>query len=325
MSPNSYTVLICTRNRAATLAQALASHLELDVPAGATRDMIVVDNGSTDDTRGAVEAFAARAPFPVAYLREDREGHSVALNTGCRAARGDAIVFTDDDAFPDRGWLAAIHDTFARRAADWVYGPVVPRWESGAAPAWYGAHTAQLVACLDRGPTEFVATDPRQHFAGVNHACRRERLFELGLYREDLGIRPGRGSVAGNDDELFARALAAGCRLVYDPRVRVNHLIAPARCAKATHRRIVRLVANNQFHHLAEHPPAAPTLLGLPRYYFRKPAEHLGGWVRGLLTGDPSLRFHSELQFTRFATLIGRAARHRLSRRGRAAGQEGAK
>ena len=191
----------------------------------------------------------------------------------------------------------------------------MPRWESGVQPSWYGPYTRQFVACVDYGFAEFVATDPHHHFAGVNHACRRDRLFALGLYREDLGIRPGRGSIAGNDDELFARAFRNGYRLVYNPRVCVHHLIAPSRSLKATHRRITRLVANNQYEHLRETPPAAPSMLGLPRYYYRKPIEHLAGWFRGLLARDPSRRFYNEIRLLRFATLIGRALQDRCFRR----------
>ena len=313
MTPTTYTVLICTRNRADTLARALASHLDLAVPAGVTRDLIVVDNGSTDHTAAVVEAFRRTAPFPVAYLREDREGHSVALNAGCRAAAGDVVAFTDDDAFPEPGWLAAVHDTFVRRGADWVYGPVVPRWEGGAAPWWYGPETARLVAGLDHGPAEFVATHRGQTFYGVNHAARRDRLFALGLYREDLGLLPGGAGRAGNDDDLFARALAAGYTLVYQPRAAVRHLVARHRCRADLHRRTTVQVAANQFAGLLADPPPPPTLLGLPRFYYRRAAGHLAGFVRGAVTGNPSLRYNSELELIRFGTLIRRAVRHRLT------------
>ena len=281
------------------------------MPPGVTRDLIVVDNGSTDPTREVVEAFRARASFPVTYHREDREGHSVALNSGCRVATGDVIVFTDDDAFPDRGWLAAIHDSFVRRQADWVYGPVAPRWQSTPPPRWYGPFTSQLVACQDRGPEEFIANHYSQHFFGVNHACRRDKLFELGLYREDLGLLPGGQGFAGNDDELFYRALNAGCRLVYNPRVLVHHLIAPARNLKATHRANTRRAARHQAANLFNSTPASQAFLGIPRFYYRKPFVHLAGWLRGAVTLDPSRRFYHELQLTRFLTIIGCALRAR--------------
>jgi glycosyltransferase involved in cell wall biosynthesis len=315
VTPSTYTVLICTRNRCETLAVALESHLALEMPKGVTRDMIVVDNGSTDSTREVVEAFRDRAPFRVIYHCEGQPGHSVALNSGSRAATGDVIVFTDDDAIPDPGWLAAIHDTFVRHDADWVYGPVVPRWESGEPPAWYGRHSAQYVACLDRGPVEFVAREPWQHFAGVNHACVREKLLALGLYREDLGLLPAGRSAVGNDDELFYRALTAGCRVVYNPKVLVHHMIHPSRCHKQTHRTNIRLAARNQYDYLLANPPGIPTVFGLPRYYYRQPFRHALGWLWGVVKRDPSLRFNSELQLIRFLTLIGAALRHRGARR----------
>jgi glycosyltransferase involved in cell wall biosynthesis len=314
MIPGRYTILICTRNRAETLALALASHLSIDVPEGVSRDMVVVDNASTDSTAETVAQFAATSPFTVTYVRENREGHSVALNTGCRAATGDIIVFTDDDAFPDKSWLTAIHDTFARHSADWVYGPVHPVWEGATTPWWYGPYTSALVACLDYGPEEFVATDYERSFAGVNHACRRDRLFELGLYREDYGLLPGRKSFTGNDDDLFRRAVAAGYRVVYQPRVAVNHLIPAARGQARYHREIAVLVAKNIFTHVHENPPAGPLLLGLPRFYFRLTLEHLLGWFRGVVGGNRSLRFYNELRLVRFLLIIRHALRDRVVR-----------
>jgi glycosyltransferase involved in cell wall biosynthesis len=307
-----YTVLICTRNRADTLARALTSHLSIEVPKGVTRDLVVVDNGSIDRTAEAVEAFRKTAPFAVQYLREEREGHSIALNTGCRAATGDAIIFTDDDALPEQGWLMAIHDTFSRRDADWVYGPVYPEWENNRTPWWYGPYTRALVACLDYGPDEFVATEQAQSFFGVNHACRRDRLFTLGLYREDYGILPGRKGFTGNDEDLFTRAVKAGYRIVYQPQARVHHLIPAARSRAAYHREIAVVVAQNLFDQLRASPPLGPSFLGLPRYYYAMPIELAIGWLRGLVAGDGSVRFFNELRLLRFLTMIGCAVRYRL-------------
>lgn len=307
MPPSSYTVLICTRNRARVLPLALRSHLDLRMPQGVTRDMIVVDNGSTDQTAEVVAAFRREAPFEVRYLREDREGHSIALNTGCRAASGDVICFTDDDAFPDEGWLASIHSSFSEEEADWVFGPVIPRWETGEAPRWFGPETAALVACLDYGPTSFVASDPAQHFAGVNHACRRDLLYELGLYREDLGILPNRAGVSGNDEELYRRALTSGAKLIYNPSASVRHLIPAQRCSRSFHRSITVLVAGNQYRRLRQEPATIPTLFGVPRFWYLKPARHLTGWVSSLLKANPSCRFHHELQFIRSSLIVWHA------------------
>ncbi len=245
---------------------------------------------------------------------EERPGHSIALNTGCRFATGSRIIFTDDDAFPHPHSLKAIHDTFHRYNCDWVYGPVIPRWEGGVAPTWYGAHTSRYVACLDYGNCEFTASKPEETFFGVNHACLRERIFELGLYREDLGIRPGTGSVGGNDDDLFNRALARGYKIVYDPRICVEHLIAAPRALKRTHRETIGRVASNQFLHMLEKGVEGPKFLGLPRYYVHKPCEHLSGWLRGVLSADPSLRFFHEIQLRRFMILYSKSLRHQLKR-----------
>lgn len=66
-----------------------------------TAEVLVVDNGSRDDTRVVAGAF----PF-VRLLEEPRRGAAHARNTGWRAARGRYIAFTDSDCEPDPQWLA---------------------------------------------------------------------------------------------------------------------------------------------------------------------------------------------------------------------------
>lgn len=299
-----YSTIICTRNRCEILSEALHSHTLLEIPNNASREIVIVDNGSTDQTREIVQKFQSVAPFDVKYLYESREGHSVALNTGCRAAQGDVLVFTDDDAFPDINWLAAIHDTFVRTDADWVYGPVVPKWPDNRVPNWYGPFSSQFVACLDRGTEEFVAFAPEQHFAGVNHACKRNKIYELGLYREDYGILPGGKSYRGNDDELFQRALSNGCKIVYNPRILVNHSISLPRVSKRIHRENIIKVAINNYCHYVNSKSESRTILRIPLIHYYKLLENSYCWLIGFIKKDKSFQFYNEIQMLRHSTII---------------------
>jgi glycosyltransferase involved in cell wall biosynthesis len=83
-------VIIPTRNRAALLREAIESALAVRQD-GFALEIIVIDDGSTDDTRAVTEGY------PVTYLQGEQRGASAARNTGMVAARGDFITFLDDD------------------------------------------------------------------------------------------------------------------------------------------------------------------------------------------------------------------------------------
>src|SRR5690242_14976762 len=91
----SVSVIIPTYNRARFVGEAVASALAQTLP---PLEVIVVDDGSTDDTADVV----ARLNDPrVVYLRQENAGPATARNTGVEAARGDLIALLDSD---DR-WL----------------------------------------------------------------------------------------------------------------------------------------------------------------------------------------------------------------------------
>jgi glycosyltransferase involved in cell wall biosynthesis len=246
MTENLITVLICTRNRAAILERVLATHLELVVPEGWNREYVIVDNGSTDHTREVVGRFQDSTSIEVQYVHESRAGHSIALNTGCLRARGSIIAFTDDDAIPSVVWLEEIVNSIAELGNDWVYGPVFPSWEYGKQPGWYGSKTSPWVACIHYGDEPFHATESSTTFVGVNHACRKDRIAELGYYDLKKGLQGNGQSHAGNDDDLYAKALGMNWKVFYNPKVAVNHIIDRKRYTILLHLKNAWLVGRNE-------------------------------------------------------------------------------
>lgn len=100
---------IITRNRAADLREAMTSLLNQLRPAD---EILVVDNGSSDDTRKIVEGFADRLPIRYFYLQEP--GIPTARNMVIQNARFEIIAFTDDDCIAEPRWLESVERGFLR-------------------------------------------------------------------------------------------------------------------------------------------------------------------------------------------------------------------
>lgn len=90
----SISVIIPTYNRAGFLEQAV---LSVARQTHACSELIIIDDGSTDATRQAVEKIAGRVSFPLSYLYQDNRGAAAARNRGIREASFDYLCFLDSD------------------------------------------------------------------------------------------------------------------------------------------------------------------------------------------------------------------------------------
>jgi glycosyltransferase involved in cell wall biosynthesis len=104
-------IVIPARNEAATLPRTLAA-LQSQAAPGVEIEVIVVDDGSSDDTA----AVARSAGAQVVPLSGPRGNPGAARNKGAAAATGDPIVFLDADCVPAAGWLTTLLQAHARGA-----------------------------------------------------------------------------------------------------------------------------------------------------------------------------------------------------------------
>src|SRR5262245_13985029 len=118
--PFRISVVICTYNRCASLADTLESLNAMDVPPAIDWDVLVVDNRSTYATRDVVESAARKSDVAITYLLERQQGQSFARNLGITSTDKEYIAFTDDDVIVPRDWLARIVDAFVENDADCV-------------------------------------------------------------------------------------------------------------------------------------------------------------------------------------------------------------
>lgn len=283
------TILLATRNRAGQLRQVLERYCDLQSPAGGWK-AIIVDNGSSDDTRGTVESFSTR--IPVQYLREDRPGKTVALNTGLSAVEGDLIVLTDDDILVLPDWLvryradANTHPEFSIFA-----GPEKPRWPK-VPPAWVTSHPGIAGAIFAISSRAFE-TGPLERYGDViggNFAVRAS-VFDEG-YRFDANIGPRGASFAmGSEKEFLDRVVKAGHRVWWSAELAVEHMIRLEQYESSSiWRRAVRYGrgAYRQSVYLNGEPTF---LLGWPRYAIRELVEGSLSIMMAFLRRQPEQHF----------------------------------
>lgn len=221
-------LVIASYNRAPQLERCLHA-LRLQ-HFGVSDEIVVADNGSTDDTQNVLARVPSELPVPLRTVFEPTPGKSHAIDAALRVARGEVLVFIDDDVLVSDHWLEALRNAFENEPSlALAGGPVDPHWEARP-PRWLslGGHTrlGAPLGLLDYGPTP-QALGPRT-LLGANLAVRRRVLTELGGYAAHLGKLRGT-LLSGEDHELCARIQAAGHRAVYLPHARVRHLVPASR------------------------------------------------------------------------------------------------
>lgn len=97
-------LIICTRNRCEQLGWCLDRLVAVVAPSE-LREIVVVDNGSSDATPDVVAHFAAKVPETLLYVHENKPGLGRARNSGIRASSGNLLLFSDDDCYFDERYF----------------------------------------------------------------------------------------------------------------------------------------------------------------------------------------------------------------------------
>ncbi|SFS54613.1 glycosyltransferase [Paenibacillus sp. BC26] len=221
------TIAICTHNRAADVKEALLSLLQQSCKQ--PFEVIVIDNRSTDHTKQTVLDFRNMVDIQVRYVYEERLGLSVARNRAIREARGEIILFLDDDAKASKDWLADIIDLFdGDPIIGCVGGKIEPAWE-GSPPRWLSRDNHSLYSILDYSDDIVEMKEPAIPF-GANVAFRMSVFDTMDAFREDLG-RVGSNLLSSEEAELIAR-IRTQYSVYYTPHASVLHKIPQSRISR---------------------------------------------------------------------------------------------
>jgi glycosyltransferase involved in cell wall biosynthesis len=190
-------VVIPTMGRAEYLEVALRSVAAQDL--GASYEVIVVDDGSTDRTPEVVSRAGVRA-----VRHGARRSLAAARNSGISAARADLIAFVDDDVETPPEWLGALVEGAARYpGAEAFGGPIRARLE-GSWPRGCGRDSPPITS-LDLGAVDRET----ERVWGANLAVRRGAVERVGPFDESI-LRP-----FGDEEEWLVRLQEAGGTVVY--------------------------------------------------------------------------------------------------------------
>lgn len=263
------TVLFATHNGEKTLPTMLDAFCQLIKPIQGW-EIIAVDNASTDSTANIIKSYIDK--LPIHYLYEDKKGKNNALNLGVSLAKGDLIVFTDDDVIPESNWLVSLAECANLRQDYTIFGGVIK-------PYWPKRPDKWIIDHVPLGATYAITKEDLEEgdispglVWGPNMAIRRE-VFDAG-HRFDTSVGPnGKKNYAmGSETEFTIRLHKIGYKSWFCRNAVVQHIIRDyqldSKWIVERAYRLGRSMYRQEF--VAYSSSDIPLLFGIPRWRFRR-------------------------------------------------------
>jgi len=249
-------IVLATCSRAKMLRDALESLLRQSWADDHAVEIVVVDDGSTDNTAEVLRELQQSSPIPFIVVQGASAGVAAARNLGAQKARGEWLASFDDDQIAERNWLRDLHTLAAEKQAACVGGSLrllLPEARRSENP---GPRVRKVLGehLLGETPLRYSG----KLFPATNNVLMRRSMFDaLGGY--DVSFTEG-----GEDTDFFRRAKAAGNELWFQPRSAGLHVMTEQRMARSNMRwTSLRLGASDARVHGREHTLGVLWLLWL--------------------------------------------------------------
>ena len=235
LSDLEFTVAICTLNRLQYLKSAVTEALSqlASFPKGR---LLVVDNGSSDGTDAYLRGVQ-NADEKLLIVREARTGTHFARQRAIREGHGKYLVFLDDDAVPQLGWLSAMLEELTAPNVGVVGCTIEPLWEAPR-PKWLSDRLMREIPVYtideDRRLTRFPFYPPCISLGLRLNACARlyagsERSEGYPLGRKGTAHNRPMDLIGGEDSDLVEIYARNGFDVVFSGRARVLHAVPEIR------------------------------------------------------------------------------------------------
>lgn len=297
------TVAICTWNRASLLDETLTGFRQLVIPDGLSWEIVVVNNNCTDTTDEVIERHR-EGGLPVRRLFEPVAGLSMARNRALAEARGDLVLWTDDDVLVDPAWVSAFKSAADRYLEAAYFGGVIDPWfPIPPDPDLLAAFPSLRIGFCGRnlGPEE-RPLQPGEHVYGANMGMRRSRTEGLTF---DARLGPvGKSGGLHDDVDIQGRIDVRGLARIWVPTMRVRHYVDPERMTPAYMLMYSGGSGKSEVLQYGPPNPDAPRLFGVPRYLIRQCGEcyvrRMLAWVRS----DRRTMFQNARQYAYYRGMI---------------------
>lgn len=204
-----FSVIVPTYNRADEIIELLDSFEKQSIPK-MDFEVIIVDDGSTDNTEKIINDYIANQKINISFIKQNHKGPGEARNLGMQNAKGNYFLFIDSDCIADENWLLAYKDAIKNILPAGFGGPdkVLPNF-------------SPVQKAIDYSMTSFITT------GGIRGSSKKKiskyypRSFNMGVRADVVEKIGGMGKLRhGQDIEFSHRILNTG-----EPVIKVNDAV----------------------------------------------------------------------------------------------------
>ena len=206
-----FSIIVPTYNRADEITELLTSLINQSIDKSLF-EILIVDDGSTDETEKVIQEFKSKSPIDISFLKQDHKGPGEARNYGMENAKGEYFLFIDSDCIADENWLSAFHHALNNATQK---------------PAGFGGPDKVLASfspvqkAIDYSMTSPITTGGIRGHAKKGISKYYPRSFNMGVRADIVAKIGGMGKLRhGQDIEFSHRILSTG-----EPVIKVHEAV----------------------------------------------------------------------------------------------------
>jgi glycosyltransferase involved in cell wall biosynthesis len=190
--------------------------------------ILLVDNGSTDDTVTVALSSWSSDAAPLRIVQEPKLGLQRARERGLREAKYDFLGFVDDDNWVAPDWVRIAYETLAREPSLGAVGSVCNPVFQIPEPEWFHRYHSTYAVLTDSDLTEWARLE---YLNGAGLCVRKETWLQLirAGFRSMVTDRIGTRLSGGGDTELTMAIRLGGWKIRVEPRLRLRHFMPASR------------------------------------------------------------------------------------------------